>query len=236
MKFLTLIILVHFSILSYSQTFSDDILGLDSLWNTSSGSINLNHLKNNNNVNLYITGSFNYVNDLLVNGVSMYNGVNFKNYHAGVAVGGGRAMTVFKDTIYIGGTFTSAGGVANTENFAVWNGYNWQTTNVGRVNGNVRDMVIFNDTLYICGDFTQIGSSTFDKVAAYCNGDWRNIGSMGMWTSALEVFNGELYAGGYYGVRKYTGGTNWVPFDVNPDYVFELKTDTINTFFELGIY
>jgi hypothetical protein len=72
-------------------------------------------------------------------------------------------------------------------------------------------------------------------IAAYNGEDWINVGSFGMWASALEVFNGELYAGGYWGIRKYLGGTQWETFSVKPnDFVFELKADTINTFLYVG--
>jgi len=73
------------------------------------------------------------------------------------------------------------------------------------------------------------------KIAAYTGEEWLNVGDLGHWCKALAVFNDELYAGGYWGVKRYLGGEDWELFDVVPNgYVNELMIDTINSFMFVG--
>ena len=220
---------------SFSQVWDDNFVGIDSLYNTLGAVVQIRDLYNQNDSILYAGGVFSKVNTYEAHGIMSWNTDTIKTYQAGVDWGNVFAITLYKDTLYIGGSFQNASEQPNTARLAIWNGENWKGTSLGQPDGWIYDFVRFRDTLFICGDFYTIGSQTFNMIAAYNGENWINVGSFGMWASALEVFNGELYAGGYWGIRKYLGGTQWETFTVRPnDFVFELKADSINSFLYVG--
>ncbi|MDD3739935.1 MAG: PKD domain-containing protein [Bacteroidales bacterium] len=236
-KLIFIMILQAFLIpaISFSQVWDDNFVGIDSLYNTLGAVVQIKDFYNQDDSILYIGGVFSNVNNHEAHGIMSWNMDTVKTYQIGVDWGGVLSINLYFDTLLIGGNFQSASGEPNTARLAIWNGEAWQGTSLGQPDGWIYDFTLFHDTLFICGDYSHIGSQTFNMIAAYNGEDWINVGSFGMWASALEVFNGELYAGGYWGIRKYLGGTQWETFPVKPnDFVFELKADTINTFLYVG--
>ncbi len=68
--------------------------------------------------------------------------------------------------LYVGGSFTSAGGVT-VNNIAKWNGTSWSAIG-GGVNGNVNTLHIDSSgNIYAGGDFTQAGGITVNKIAKW---------------------------------------------------------------------
>ena len=238
-KLFSIFYIFFVSIASFSQVWNDDFNGIDSIWSESApGGLNpitINCLYNYNDSIVYLGGGFAYTNSTFASCFASWNTDTIITYQQGVEYGGVNAIIKYKDTLYIGGSFHSASENPNTANLAIWNGSNWRSTNIGEVNAYVYDFCIYHDTLFIAGNFEDIGELECKKIVAYNGEDWINVGDMGMWTKALAVFNDELYAGGYWGVRKYLGGTEWETFDPRPNgYVNELMTDTINSFLFVG--
>ncbi len=238
MKKIIIIFFVLITSLSNAQVWNDDFNGIDSMWNVSVDVINpisLNDIYNDGDSLLYLGGAFVNINDQIFYGIAKWDMYHVYNFQNGVTIGSPRAVIKYKDTLYIGGTFYSASEIPNTACLAVWNGTNWESTSLGQADGEVRDFCIYHDTLFIGGNFAHIGSVSFDKIAAYNGFEWINVGSFGMYCRALAVFNDELYAGGYWGVRKYLGGTNWATFPIVPNgQVNELMVDTINSLLFVG--
>jgi len=234
MKKIFVIIFIFISLHSYSQVWNDKMYGLDSLSNDGGVPI-LYQIYNYDDSILYFVGGFYKINDNIANYIAAWNTQNVLTFDEGVEWGGIYSIISYHDSIYIGGDFQSASSAVNTRHFAIWNGYGWQSTYLGQVNGSVYDFCTIRDTLYMAGNFEQIGSLACIKIAAYTGSQWINIGSLGMWARAIESFNGELYAGGYWGVRRYLGGTSWETLPIVPnDFVYALETDTINTFLFVG--
>jgi hypothetical protein len=222
-------------VISFSQTWDDNFVGIDSMWNNYGGDAVVKDIYNYNDSILFIGGAMRCLNNDTVNGILKWDTMHATGFDKGVSIGGVNTIIMYLDTLLIGGDFVDASSVPNTANLAIWNGESWQGTSLGKPGAYVYDFVKFRDTLFICGRFSTIGSQNFDKIVAYNGENWINVGSFGMWASALEVFNGELYAGGYWGIRKYLGGTQWETFSVKPnDFVFELKADSINSFLYVG--
>ena len=220
---------------TFAQTWTDEMFGVDSLWNNYGADAIVRDLYNYNNNILYIGGSIRCVNNDTVNDILSWNTSFPSGYQEGVESGYVTSIICYKDTLYIGGTFLSASSYPNTARLAVWNGNNWQSTTIGQADGEVRDFCIYHDTLFVAGNFGHIGSLACDKIAAYTGEHWVNVGSFGMYCRALAVFNDELYAGGYWGVRKYLGGSSWQTFPVVPNgQVNELMVDTINSILFVG--
>jgi hypothetical protein len=235
-KIFALIILTLFiSKLDFAQVWSDDLFGIDSLWNYYGADAIVREMYNHNDTILYIGGSVRCVNSEIVNDIFSWNTNSVLSYEDGVGVGYVASIINYHDSIFIGGTFHSASDNPNTARLAVWNGDSWQSPSIGQADADVRDFCNYNDTLFIVGEFGHIGSLECDKISAYTGEEWINVGSFGMYARALEVFNGELYAGGYWGVRRYLGGTEWETFDIVPNgQINELTVDSINSFLFVG--
>jgi len=205
------------------------------LWNNYGGDAIVKVIYNYNDSILFIGGGIRCVNNDTINNILKWDTMHATGFDNGVSIDAVNSIIVYHDTLLIGGNFNDASGEPNTARLAIWNGEAWQGTSIGQIDHYVYDFVIYQDKLFITGRFGHIGSFVCDKIVAYNGEDWINVGSFGMWASALEVFNGELYAGGYWGIRKYLGGTQWETFPVKPnDFVFELKADTTNTFLYVG--
>ncbi len=224
---------------SFSQVWSDNFNGIDSLWNISAPTIVnpivMKDMYNFNDSILFLGGGFAYANSSNANNIASWNTDTIRIYQEGVEWGYVNAIYCYKDTLYMGGGFDSASGNSNTANLAIWNGLNWQSTSIGQPGSDVYDFIEFHDTLFIAGNFSTIGGVEYKKIAAYNGEEWINVGDMGMYCRALAIFNDELYAGGYWGVRRYLGGTEWETFDIIPDgQVNELMVDTINSLLFVG--
>lgn len=238
-RLVTIILILLINKLSFSQIWDGDFIGIDSIWNistpTSINPISMRDMHNYSDMTLYLAGVFANANEGDAHGIASWDTDTIWIYQEGVGGGSVEAVILYKDTLYIGGSFNTASGNSNTANIAVWNGSNWESTNLGQADSDVYDFCIYHDTLFVAGNFGHIGALECNKIAAYHGGEWINVGSMGMWTKALAVFNDELYAGGYWGVRKYLGGTEWETFNPGPNgYVNELMVDTINSLLLVG--
>jgi hypothetical protein len=102
--------------------------------------------------------------------------------------------------IYAGGTFTLAGGVANTVKIARWDGAAWTALGTGATGGDVYDLAIApNGDLIAAGTFTSMGGVANTARIARWNGIvWAPLGT-GMNADVFAVAfapNGTLYAGG----------------------------------------
>jgi hypothetical protein len=229
-KIILLLICVIISLFVHSQTWDDDLGLIDSL-HIGTWVANVNDLFNDGDSVLYIAGPFSYVNLQNTYQVVKWNGYNYYLLQNGIASGGINVVTRFKNQILFGGDFTHVNNIPNTARLVAWNSTNWQSVGGGGLTGEVRDFIVSNDTLYISGDFEHIGTEEYNKVAAFSNNTWINMGYWGQWVSALEIMNGELYGGGYHGFRRYLGNQEWEIFPEQPSgNVYELKTDSVNSF------
>lgn len=98
--------------------------------------------------------------------------------------------------IYVGGSFTSAGGVANTGRIARWSGTAWFALGTG-MNGAVRDIVFGPDgELYATGDFTDAGGTAVNYVAKWDGANWSALGAglVGQGFGLAVHPNGNIYA------------------------------------------
>ncbi len=217
------------------QEWSYEFNGIDSLYNNYGGFAEVYDLYNyNDDELLYIGGTFAKANSSDVYSIVKWDGDTINSFALGV-YGTVFTVSIYQDTLYVGGDFPHASDQPNTTNMAMWNGTNWQMARIGKPDSFVYDFCVFRDTLYLSGNFENISYTEYYKIAAYSNGVKINIGSMGMWTRALAVLNGDLYAGGYYGLRRHISGTEWETLPVQTNgTVRDLITDTINSFLYVG--
>jgi trimeric autotransporter adhesin len=101
--------------------------------------------------------------------------------------------------LYVGGSFTTAGGGA-ANRIARWDGSNWHTLGVG-VGDQVRALVWDGAaTLYVGGSFTTAGGVAANHVAKWDGTNWHALGAGvngGVRALALDA-SGALYVGGSF--------------------------------------
>ncbi len=127
----------------------------------------------------------------------------------GAGVSGGSVNAIAVDTntgaVYVGGAFTSAGGVANTNYIAKWNGTDWAALGTG-MNGAVKTLVIdASGNVYAGGSFTSADAVANTAYIAKWNGSsWSGLGSGMSGGTAVNALvqdsSGNLYAGGTFTV------------------------------------
>lgn len=74
--------------------------------------------------NLYITGSFTSVNGVDANYIAKWNGYEWSPLGSGLNALGSELFYV-DSKLYVGGIFTTAGGIATTDRTAIWTGSTW---------------------------------------------------------------------------------------------------------------
>jgi hypothetical protein len=100
----------------------------------------------------------------------------------GIGCAGGYPMTIKISPIgdvYVGGTFTSIGGVAGTARIARWDGDSWHPLLNGIDDGYVRDIAFGADGIvYVAGSFTNVGGVAYNNTARYnpATNTWATLG------------------------------------------------------------
>jgi len=126
-------------------------------------------------------------------------------FHAMGTGGAGGNVTILaiapNGDVYAAGTFTSMGGVANTNNIARWDGSAWNALGTGVTTGSgILAMAVDSDgTLYVGGTFTQMGGvANTTRIASWNGSAWSALSTGANDTvRALVVAAGDvLYVGG----------------------------------------
>jgi len=124
------------------------------------------------------------------------------------SLGNGTAYSIsslgdYNGKLLVGGTGL-IGGIGH--GLASWDGSAWDSVGCGTSYGEVKCFAVYNNELVIGGGFFQMGSNSFnvvpntDGIAAWNGSQWHALGISGAnnTVSALEVYNGELYAAGRF--------------------------------------
>jgi hypothetical protein len=101
--------------------------------------------------------------------------------------------------LYIGGTFTMAGGIT-ANSIAEWNGGSWSALGSG-ISGSVLGLAVSGTNLYVGGWFTSAGGVAAANIALWNGSQWSALGA-GIPTqnglNVLAVQGTNLYAGGSF--------------------------------------
>ncbi len=152
---------------------------------------------------LYAAGEFTIAGSITANHIAAWNITTEMWSALGSGLQGGapytNAYALAVDTsgdVYVGGYFTSAGGVATTC-IAKWNGTAWQALGTG-LSSAVYTLATNGTTVYAGGRFLEAGGLTVNRIAQW-NGTWSNLGTgINDEVYALAVIGGTLYAGGKF--------------------------------------
>lgn len=134
---------------------------------------------NDSNGDLYIAGTFTTITGPTVaaNSVAKWDGSSWTALGTGITGGAADVRAIAIDSssnIYVGGSFTTAGG-GGAANIAMWNGAAWSALTTG-TNGVVRGLAVdSNDNLYVVGDFTTAGGVTVNNIAMWDGAAWSHL-------------------------------------------------------------
>jgi len=158
---------------------------------------------------LYVGGSFGTVGNVVANNLAAYNltagtWYSLDTTSANKGVNGIVYSIIVRDSdVYIGGSFSSAGGVVvnNIVDYNVptrtWNPLGSGTNGV---NNTVNAMAYFSGNLYVGGSFTSAGGSSANYIARWDGSAWHSLGTptngVGSTVYALAISGNSLYVGG----------------------------------------
>jgi len=181
---------------------------------------------------LYATGDFTSAGGVAnTAGIAKWNGAAWSAVSTGLTKGAcntyptyGRALYVWGANLYVGGDFTGAGGVANTQQIAKWDGTNFTSiANTGTASGGgaiigpVYAITAYNGKLVLCGTFSRANGQAIYRIAQWDGAapaaGWSKVGSTNPTFCAntdgslycMAVYNGWLLVGGSL-VSVNTGG------------------------------
>ena len=129
------------------------------------------------------------------------------------------AIAVAGSNVYVGGTFTAAGAVANTAHIARWDTISGAWNAVGNgLNGNVYAIAVVGADVYVGGGFSDAGGiGTADFIACWDGSAWNALGNVlnGLvWAMAVEGSN--LYVVGYFSEPVELPNANYIArWDIN---------------------
>lgn len=139
--------------------------------------------------------------------------------------------------IYIGGSFTSAGGIAVNRIAKYTPSTNsWTTLGTG-VNNTVNSIKIYNNDVYIGGYFTTANGTTANRIVKYTpsTDTWSAIGvGVNSFVNTLNISStGELYIGGWFNFANGSIATYIVKYDIptNTWTSFNSTSSTVRSIF-----
>jgi trimeric autotransporter adhesin len=162
--------------------------------------------------NVYIGGSFTNASGVTANRIAMWDGATWSSLGTGTANGLGNgtvnAILVDGSDVYVGGTFTNAGG-APAKAIAKWNGSSWSALGTGMIGSStasIRSMAKIGTYLYVGGIFTNAGGIITRTVARWNGSSWEAMGSGvgnestpgGASGTAMAAQGNDLYVGGIF--------------------------------------
>ncbi len=168
----------------------------------------------------------------LFNNLAKWNGSNWVGLGSGIQGGGGISQTVMalaniEGTLYVGGNFTTAGGLG-AKNIAKNDSGAWSAFSGTGIDGPARAIAVSGSDVYVGGSFTSAGPITANRIAKW-NGVTNTWSALGVgingsgtdnsFISAIAVAGGKVYAGGSFprigGVTASNiavwNGTTWAP-------------------------
>ncbi|MFN8493559.1 MAG: PxKF domain-containing protein [Caldilineaceae bacterium] len=125
-----------------------------------------------------------------------FSDANWLPLGTGVA-GNVLALAVSGSDLYVGGGFTTAGGVSAIA-IAKWDGSSWSALGSG-MNNVVRALAVSGSDLYVGGNFTTAGGVSANHIAKWDGSSWSALGDgLESTVGALAVSGSDLYVGGIF--------------------------------------
>ena len=107
------------------------------------------------------------------------------------------AIAVSGTDVYVGGTFTTAGGVS-AKRIAKWDGTSWSALGTG-LNNTVFCITVSGNDVYVGGGFTNAGGVSANRIAKWDGTSWTSLGTgCDNFVQSIAVNGNTVYAGGTF--------------------------------------
>lgn len=119
---------------------------------------------------------------------------------SGIQGNGGGPIAEYNGTLWIGGTFDSAG-KSPSRNIAEWNNSNWLPIANG-FDWGTSCGAVYNSELYVGGEYDSVAGKPIRLLARWNSTQWDSVGVLGLAgniVQSLDTFKGKLYAAGWIG-------------------------------------
>jgi len=169
---------------------------------------------------VYAVGTFTYASGKLVNNVARWDGAQWSALGKGIAgeLPAVRVQSLAVDgrsKVYVGGEFTTAGGVP-VHNLAVWDGENWADLGGGVDSDQtftwVKSILTDGGDVYIGGVFDFAGGTPVGQIAKWNGSTWEDLNGGVYWEEYVASVHsialdrdGNLVVGGWFSLA---GGKN----------------------------
>ena len=164
-------------------------------------------------LNLYAAGSFTNAGNVSVNHAAKWDGSAWSALGTGIGTTNEystlNAIAVNGSTVYVGGSFQSAGGVP-VNNIAQWDGATWSALGNGVSGmigmGGVYALAVSGGNLYAGGAFTNAGTVTALNLAKWDGSTWSAVGGgVGQLNDISGFYS--VHAIAVSGTNVYVGGS-----------------------------
>ena len=136
-----------------------------------------------------------------------------------------KAVATSGADVYVGGSFTNAGGDPSASYISRWDGSSWNPLGVGLALGSgpcpVHAIAVSGSDVYVGGNFTYAGGNPdANSIARWDGSNWHSLGTGCSFYSieAIAVAGSDVYVGGYFfnvggnpdldGIARWDG-SNW---------------------------
>jgi hypothetical protein len=164
-------------------------------WNAIANPFNTVNSLCSYNGSLYAGGSFTFMNQLPMQNLAKWDGLQWSSPGPGVPGGIVFAMDSYNNELYVGGYFSTSSG--NVSSYLMkWNDTAWSA--VGTM-GRVLCIDSLNGHLFVGGDFSSAGGVTASRIAYYDGTNWMPVGAgVNMGVTDIAYFQNAVYAGGAF--------------------------------------
>lgn len=149
---------------------------------------------------IYVGGDFTSITGIAnSNGIAVWNPVTSAWAALGTGAAGGTVTQLARmpdGSIVAVGSFTSMGGVANTNKVAKWNGSAWVSIATGFTGTDIQAALVApSGVLYVAGSYSSLGGTAAANVSSYDGTTWAAL-STGLASNGLALAwgSGYLYA------------------------------------------
>ena len=165
--------------------------------------------------NLYAGGSFTAAGQTNVNYIARFDGKNW--YPLGAGLSGSstpngtvptiNAIAVNDPNVYVGGSFTSAGGVG-VENIARWDGTNWYS--MGNPGGLVYSVTVQTNVVYVAGSAEGLSGYADPFFSSWNGTNWQEVLNFNSTNTFFDTYLNDsvpgMDAAAFQGTNVYVGG------------------------------
>jgi len=169
---------------------------------------------------LFAGGAFTTMDEKPMKLIAQWSGAAWEPLGTGISTNSAfvTTLTSFGGSLIVGGEFSQAGAVANTNGIARWDGASWSS--IGGVAGQVSDVIRFSNGLAVVGIFAGAGGVPARNVAYWDGVKWTAFGT-GIPGAVMcaAVFENELVVGGSFTTASGSptnflarwNGSQWLP-------------------------